>query len=112
MIGVTVFAIAYSVALAASGATTGQIERAVSDVSLTSVAGGTSTVIGSLMSLLSGYVCIKTSRGNSVKYSVTLAAIGLPLGLVLGYNSAALTQLIVVSGLAFALTVLGGKRAW
>jgi hypothetical protein len=111
MIGATVFAIAYAAMLGASGVTVEQIERTLSDTSLTSVMGGTTTVIGLLMSLMSGYVCIKVSRGTSVKYSVILATIVLGVGVALGQSSMTLTELVVLSALAFALTVLGGKLA-
>ena len=94
-----ILAIIYGASLASSGATAEQIEAAFASIPADSWISIAGIVVGTLLSLLAGYVCARVAKHSEFGLSAILAMISISFGLLVGAK-----QYSFILSAAFALT--------
>ncbi len=106
-----VFAIVYSGMLAARGLSEPQIIAVLESSDLTSGFGLLNTAMGTLMSFLGGWVCVRAGRSTSLKPPAVLAVLGVLVGLWLGSGDLAIGVTLMLILFSSAATMIGAWQA-
>jgi hypothetical protein len=100
--------LAYGIALAASGASAEEIERAATKVDPTSWVSIAGFAVGCAFSFLGGYVCARVVRDAELKWASVVAAISVASGFLLGMQAYSIALNVLLAILGAACVLLGG----
>ncbi len=104
-----VIGVIYVVLLSRQGLSPEEIQKMVTHMDPFSGIGLFALVLGSLVSVLAGYICASIANAPSYKAAFILAAISCALALFSGYGVYSRGILVLVGGLSVACVLLG---AW
>jgi len=111
VVAVNIAAFFYVVFLVKQGVSQSEIEQIFSSGDLYTVYGFITVLIGLAFSYYSGRICIRVSRGTTLRYAYILAGLGTVLGLAVSFSTPAIGEMLALTALAAVAVVIGAKHA-
>ena len=111
IVAVSILYAIYAIYLARQGLGQTAIETIIQSNGLDTAVGVFSTIIGLGFSYFSGQICIRVSRGKTLRYPYVLAGINAVFGLVTAFSSTEVGTMLFLSALSVGAVLLGATHA-
>lgn len=111
LLGGGLLGLVYGFQMASAGATQEQVNQAMVDAPAWSWYFIASTLLGFACSILGGYVCERIARRGDYSLGLTLGAISISLGIVLGWSHYSLTAHLFLATIGLACVLTGVRMA-
>lgn len=111
IIAVNVLSIIYATMLAGQGLSQTEIEQVILSDDMYTPYSLITTLVGLSFSYFSGLLCIRVSRGNTLKYAYWLVGLNVLIGVIVSFSTTEIGLMLVLTILGAIAIVLGAKYA-